>query len=95
MKSILDVFPSSPPLLRLDDPPTMAKLEDAMSRLKARKAGGLSGILPELVLCGSPVLFDRLLVLMQAIWRDGCVFKDWRDALIVPVPKKGDLQLIL
>jgi len=20
------------------------------------------------------------------------VFKDWRDALIVPVPKKGDLQ---
>ena len=67
MKSILDVFPSSPPLLRLDDPPTMAKLEDAMSRLKARKAGGLSGILPELVLYG------RLFVLMQAVWRDGCV----------------------
>ena len=45
-----------------------------------------------MVLCGSPILFDRLLVLMQAVWRDGCVFKDWRDALIVPVPKKGDLQ---
>ena len=44
------------------------------------------------MLCGSPVLFDRLLVLMQAVWRDGCVFKDWRDALIVPVPKKVDLQ---
>ena len=63
-----------------------------MSRLRARKAGGLSGILPELVLCGGPVLLDRLLALMQIVWREGCVFKDWRDALIVPVPKKGDLQ---
>ena len=45
-------------MLRLDDPRTMAELEDAMSRLKARKAGGFSGIRPELVLCGSPVLLD-------------------------------------
>ena len=29
------------------------ELEDAMSQLKARKTGGLSGIVPELVLCGS------------------------------------------
>ena len=34
----------------------------------------------------------RLLVLMKAVWREGSVFRDWRDALIVPVPKKGDLQ---
>ena len=70
----------------------MAELKGAMSRLNTRKARGLSGILPELVLCGSPVLLDRLLVLMQAVWRDGCVFNNWRDALIVPVPKKGDFQ---
>ena len=63
-----------------------------MSRLKARKVGDLSGILSEMVLCGGPVLLERLLVLMQAVWREGCVFKDWSDALIVPVPKKGDLQ---
>ena len=55
-ENVLDTFPSSPPLIHLDDPPTMAELEDAMTRLKARKAGGLSGILPELVLCGKPVL---------------------------------------
>jgi len=29
---------------------------------------------------------------MQAVWKEGYIFKDWRDALIVPVPKKGDLQ---
>ena len=62
---MLDAFPASLPLLHLDDPPTMAELEDTMSRLKARKARGLSGILPELVLYGNPVLLDRLFVLMQ------------------------------
>ena len=63
-----------------------------MARLQTRKAGGLSGILQELVLCGGPVLLNRLLVLMQIVWREGCVFKDWRNALIVPVPKRDDLQ---
>jgi len=48
-------------LLHLDDPLTMALLEDAMSRLKTRKVGGLSEILPELVLCVGPVLLERLL----------------------------------
>ena len=52
----------------------------------------MSGILPEMVLCGGPVLIERLLVLMQTVWREGCVYKDWRDALIVPVPKNHDLQ---
>ena len=36
-ESVLDALPSSPPVLHLDDPP---ELEDTMSRLKARKAGG-------------------------------------------------------
>jgi len=54
--------------------------------------GGLSGILQDLVLCGGPVLLERLLVLMQAVWKEGCVFKDWRDALTVPVLKKGNLK---
>jgi len=34
------------------------------------------------------VLWDRLL---QDIWRDGEVVADWKDAEVVPVPKKGDL----
>ena len=33
-----------------------------------------------------------LLTLMKAIWREGEVFQDWRDAVIIPVPKKGNLQ---
>ena len=70
----------------------MAEHEDSIFRLKARKAEGLSGILSEMVLCGGPVLLESLLVLMQAVWREDYVLKNWRDALIVPFPKKAVLQ---
>jgi len=60
----VDAFPTSPPLLHLDEPPTMTELEVAIS---TRKAGGLSGILLELVLFGGPALLERILVLMQAV----------------------------
>ena len=29
---------------------------------------------------------------MQDVWRDGEVVADWENAVVVPVPKKGDLQ---
>ena len=45
-----------------------------------------------MILCGGPVLHDKLLALMEAVWREGEVFRDWRDAVIIPVPKKGNLQ---
>ena len=44
-------------------PLTMAELENAMSRLKVRKAAGLSGRFVVVLSC------KRLLVLMQAVWR--------------------------
>ena len=34
---------------------------------------------------------NRVLLLMQDIWRQGSVVEDWRDAVVVPIPKKGDL----
>ena len=80
------------PRLHLDNPPSMEELGAALFRLKPRKVGGLSGILPELILCGGPILYDKLFTLMKAVWREGEVFQDWRDAVIVPVPKKGNLQ---
>ena len=48
--------------------------------------------MPELVVCGGAVLWDRLLELMQDMWRKGEVVADWKDAEIVPTSKKGDLN---
>ena len=36
---------------------------------------------------------DRLLQLIQHVWQEGTVVEDWRDAEIVPIPKKGNLKL--
>jgi len=44
------------------------------------------------LLYDGPELHSRLLQLMQDIWRDGEVVTDWKDAEVVPVLKKGDLQ---
>ena len=32
-------------------------------------------------------------MLMQDVWREGKVVDDWKDAVVVPIPKKGNLQL--
>ena len=45
----------------------MEELETALPRLTRRKAGGLTEILPDIILCGGPVLRDKLLSLMKAM----------------------------
>ena len=35
---------------------------------------------------------NRLLKLMKEVWKVGYVVQDWKDAEIVPIPKKGDLR---
>ena len=85
-------LPLLPPIWELDSPPTDEELLQALSKLKKGKAGGKSGILPELILCGGCELEDRLLRIMEQIWEGGCVVDDWKDAVVVPIPKKGDLR---
>ena len=85
-------MPQLSSLLELDLLPTEEELSEALSKLKVRRAGGKSDILPELILYGGPYLWDRVLKIMEQMWEDGKVVKDWQDALVVPIPKKGDLR---
>ena len=73
----LDAMPSLYPDMELDHPPTFEELMEALSKLKRGKAGGTTGILPELLLYGGAELQDRLLLLMEDIWEKGKVVKDW------------------
>ena len=64
----------------------------ALTKLKTRKAGGKSGVLPELILHGGVDLWDRMLEVMQKVWEEDKLVRDWQDAVDVPIPKKGDLK---
>ena len=89
---VIDNMPLLAPILELDTPPSEEELLQALSKLKKRKAGGKSGILPELILCGGAELWSRILKLIQQVWEEGRVVGEWQDAVVVPVPKKGDLR---
>ena len=75
----------------LDRPPEYEEIKKAISRLKRGKAGGESGILSELVLDGGQALHSKLKDLMFLVWESEKVPSDWCNAVIVPIPKKGDI----
>ena len=92
MVEVIEDMPSLHPRLELDTLPTMRELEEALGKLKTGKAEGKSGIVPELLLHGGVELRERVLQVMQDMWGRGGVVSDWKDAVIVPIPKKGDLM---
>ena len=73
--------------------PSLDEVFCAMRKLHAGTAGGQSEIAPELVVCGGSALHARIHLLVKAVWERGTVVADWRDAEIVPIPKKGDLRV--
>ena len=74
--------------------PTEEELIKAVSKLKSGKAGGSSGILPEMIkaACCDEDFLRLLLDLVQMTWRECEVPQDWSDALLIPIPKKGTLS---
>ena len=74
-------------------PPTMDEVMEAVGKLKNGKAGGNSGILPEMLKagCRDCDFFEMLLDLVQSVWSECTVPRDWSDAVLVPIPKKQDL----
>ena len=75
-------------------PPSEEELGSAQGKMKSGKAGGESGILPEMLraACGEEDFMKPLLKLVGDVWRQCKVPADWRDAMLVPLPKKGDLS---
>ena len=74
--------------------PTMEELKAALAKLKNGKAGGSSRILPEMVKAGGCRMdfLTFLLDLVHTVWEEQRVPRDWSDAILIPIPKKGDLS---
>ena len=62
--------------------------------MKNGRAGGESSILPEMfkAACIGYEFSKRLLELVHDVWEKRSVPDDWHDAILVPIPKKGDLS---
>ena len=77
------------------NPSTMEEMRHAVSRLKSGKAGATSGILPEMLRasCCDDEFSQILLDLMHSVWKERQVPQDWLYAVLVPIPKKGDLTM--
>ena len=41
----------------------------------------------------SMVFGEHVLDLFKSVWGEGCVPKEWVDAVLVAIPKKGDLSV--
>ena len=71
----------------------MDEVQGALCLIFGNKVSGSSGILPEMVkiCCGN--LLECLLKLFTHVWDSRKIPQDWKDALLILVPKKGDLLL--
>ena len=58
-------------------------------RLKVRKAAGICGIMPEMLRAGGEMVVQWLTGLFNMVWRVGRAPGDWKNAVIVPIHKKG------
>ena len=79
----------------LEMKPTLEELTSAVNKLKNGKAGGSSNILPEMVkaACEEVSFLTRLLDLVHTVWEERKMPQEWADATIIPIPKKGNLNI--
>ena len=71
---------------------TVEEVTMAIKRLKNGKSAGIDGIQAELLKHGGEETARKILQLCNRIWETGEVPRDWRDGVIIPLPKKGDLK---
>ena len=90
--NVLTSFPELDMRPELDEVPTFEEVQAAIRKLHVRMAAGESGIVPKLIISGGAELRERIHNLIVDVGTTGSVVADWRNAEIVPIPKKGDLQ---
>jgi len=90
--NLVDSFPSSVIRDDLTDVRSLVEIRNVLSLVAGNKAGGINSLLPEMVKVCSAELLMYLFDLFTSVWGSGIVPQEWRNASLVPVPKKGDLS---
>jgi len=69
-------------------PITHNEVRRAINSLKNGKAAGIDGIQTELIKAGGKTMVATLTELCNKVWNTETVPADWKDSVIVPLPKK-------
>ena len=73
--------------------PTVEEVRAAIGKIKRGKACGADGVYGEMLRSGGEALVVRMHGLIVKIWRQEHVPQDWRDAVVIPLFKKGDRKV--
>jgi hypothetical protein len=65
-------------------------VERQIRNLKKRKAAGRDGVQNEAWMYGAERMVDRMVELMNEVWRGEGFPVDWREGVIRPIFKKGE-----
>ncbi|XP_055912883.1 uncharacterized protein LOC129946652 [Eupeodes corollae] len=77
------------PQLNIDiEPPLVAEIETAINLLKNNKAAGLDGVPAEFLKADPATAANILHQLIQSFWENETYPREWKDGVIVKVPKK-------
>jgi len=68
--------------------PTISEVKSAIKRLK--KAPGIDLISVELIKSGGSRLIEEIHKLINLIWNKEALPEQWKDAIVIPIFKKGD-----
>ena len=90
----LDLLEQRPVFEKIAAIPSNNDVAVALAKVRNRKAPGSLGILPEMVKMGmnNGEFCDLLTNLLRAVWKEERVPQEWVDAILIPIPKKGNLK---
>ena len=75
--------------------PTSIEVTAALGKLRNGRTEGTSNIMPEMLKVGAKNedFVSILTNLFRAVWKEKRVPHEWVDAILIPLPKKGNLHL--
>uniref|UniRef100_A0A0L8GK21 Diacylglycerol kinase n=1 Tax=Octopus bimaculoides TaxID=37653 RepID=A0A0L8GK21_OCTBM len=87
-ETVIDTMQQRPIIGSLDSSPSIDEVMTSISKLNLGRAPGKDRIYAEVLQFGGNYITQSLHELISAVWGDGAIPKDWKDAIILPLHKR-------
>jgi hypothetical protein len=71
--------------------PRLVEVEIAIGKLKRYKSPGIEQVPAKLIKAGGETLYSEIHKLICCIWNKEKLPQQWKESIIVPIYKKGDM----